>query len=100
MAAPIRPARKHHFFIKITISQYHDIDISYIDIDIGKNTFSVTTLILTIIFSDFLKKVVVFKSAKVIVGDPDDKHQWVTNFLYRVQWGSAKAEMYDHPDIK
>ncbi len=44
MAAPIRPARKHHFFIKITISQYYDIDISYINIDIGKNAFSMTTL--------------------------------------------------------
>ncbi len=44
MAAPIRPSRKHRFFIKITISQYHDIDISYIDIDIGKNIFSITSL--------------------------------------------------------
>ncbi len=44
MAAPIRPPRKHCFFIKITISQYHDIDISYIDIDIGKNAFSMTSL--------------------------------------------------------
>ncbi len=46
MAVPIRPARKHRFFIKITISQYHDIDISYIDIDIGKNAFSMTTLLI------------------------------------------------------
>ncbi len=38
MAAPLRPSRKHCFFIKITISQYHDIDISCIDIDIGKMT--------------------------------------------------------------
>ncbi len=45
MAAPIRPARKLRFFIKITISQYHDIDISYIDIDIGKNAFTMTTLV-------------------------------------------------------
>ncbi len=44
MAAPIRPSRKHRFFIKITISQYHDIDISYIDIDFGKNAFSMTPL--------------------------------------------------------
>ncbi len=44
MAAPIRTARKHRFFIKITISQYHNIDISYIDIDIGKNAFSMTSL--------------------------------------------------------
>ncbi len=44
MAAPIRPARKHCFFIKITISQNHHIDISYIDIDFGKNAFSMTTL--------------------------------------------------------
>ncbi len=35
-------------------------------------------------------------STKVIVCDLDDKHQWVTNFLYRVLWGSAKAEMYSH----
>ncbi len=35
---------KTSFFIKITISQYHDIDISYIDIDISKNAFSMTTL--------------------------------------------------------
>ncbi len=34
-------------FIKITISQYHDIDISYIDIDIGKNVFSMTSLVST-----------------------------------------------------
>ncbi len=46
MDTPIRPARKHCFFIKITISQYHDNDISYIDIDIGKNAFSMTTLLL------------------------------------------------------
>ncbi len=44
MAVPIRPPRKHRFFIKLTISQYHDIDISYIDIDIGKNAFSMTSL--------------------------------------------------------
>ncbi len=44
MAAPIRSSRKHRFFIKITISQYHDIDISYIDIDISKNAFSMTSL--------------------------------------------------------
>ncbi len=44
MAASIRPSRKHCFFIKITISQYHNIDISYIDIDIGKNAFSMTSL--------------------------------------------------------
>ncbi len=44
MAAPIRPFQKHRFFIKITISQYHDIDISYIDIDIAKNAFSMTSL--------------------------------------------------------
>ncbi len=44
MAAPIRSSRKHSFFIKITISQYHDIDISYIDIDIGENAFSMTSL--------------------------------------------------------
>ncbi len=44
MAAPIRPSRKLRFFIKITISQYHDIDISYIDIDTGKNAFSMTSL--------------------------------------------------------
>ncbi len=48
MAAPIRPSRKHRFFIKITISQYHDIDISYIDIDIAKNAFSMTSLVLTL----------------------------------------------------
>ncbi len=41
MAASIRLSRKHSFFIKITISQYHDIDISYIDIDIAKNAFSI-----------------------------------------------------------
>ncbi len=45
MAVPIRPSRKHLFFIKITILQYHDIDISYIDIDIGKNAFSMTSLV-------------------------------------------------------
>ncbi len=44
MAVPLRPTRKHRFFIRITISQYHDIDISYIDIDIGKNAFSMSTL--------------------------------------------------------
>ncbi len=36
---------KTSFFIKITISQYHNIDISYIDIDISKNAFSMTSLI-------------------------------------------------------
>ncbi len=46
MAAPIRPPRKRRFFIKITISQYHDIDISYIDIGIGKNAFSMTSLLI------------------------------------------------------
>ncbi len=49
MAAPIRSSRKHSFFIKITISQYHDIDISYFDIDIGKNAFSMTSLDFTIV---------------------------------------------------
>ncbi len=29
MAALIRPSQKHRFFIKITISQYHDIDMLY-----------------------------------------------------------------------
>ncbi len=48
-------------------------------------------------FRATFKKVVVFMSAKVIVCDTDDKHQWVINFLYRVQWGSAKAEIYNHP---
>ncbi len=37
------------------------------------------------------------KSAKVIVCDPDDKQRGEESFLYRVQWGSAKAEMYNHP---
>ncbi len=50
MAAPIRPSRKDHFFIKITISQYHDIYISYIDNDIGKNAFSMTSLGDTCVF--------------------------------------------------
>ncbi len=45
MAAPIRPSRKHRFFVKIAMSQYHDIDISYIDIDLGKNAFSMTSLV-------------------------------------------------------
>ncbi len=58
MAAPIRSSQKHHFFIKITISQYHDIDISYIDIDIGKNAFSMTSLHLTAqIYTKMNKKV-------------------------------------------
>ncbi len=47
MATPIRPARKHCFWIKITMSQYHDIDISNIDIDIGKNAFSMTSLVVS-----------------------------------------------------
>ncbi len=51
MAVPIRLSRKHRFLIKITISQYHDIDISYIDIDIGKNAFSMTSLDYTSIMS-------------------------------------------------
>ncbi len=54
MAVPIRPSRKHCFFIKITISQYHDIDISYIDIDIAKNVFSMTSLDATRFFSPLL----------------------------------------------
>ncbi len=44
----LRPSDHHEnivFFIKITISQYHDIDISYIDIDIGKNAFSMASLV-------------------------------------------------------
>ncbi len=50
MVAPIRQSRKHSFFIKLTISQYHDIDISYVDIDIAKNAFSMTSLWPTIPF--------------------------------------------------
>ncbi len=36
---------RHMCFLNlITISQYHDIDISYIDIDFSKNAFSMTLL--------------------------------------------------------
>ncbi len=50
--------------------------------------------------ASFKKKSLFSKSAKVIVCDPDDKQRCPGNFLYRVQWGSAKAEMYNHSDIK
>ncbi len=64
---PHKTVPKTSFFIKITISQYHDIDISYIDIDIAKNAFSMTSLVVPLSIDPFQKAILSSSRCKLAI---------------------------------